>query len=93
MTDALGWGSSIILLLTITRQIFKQWTERSCQGVSVWLYAGQLAASCGFTLYSYQVGNWVFVITNGLMAVSAIIGWSMVRHFRCLANRQGIAER
>lgn len=82
MVDAIGWGSSLILLLTIGRQVYKQWAAKSCEGISVWLFVGQLTASCGFTVYSVLVGNWVFVVTNALMAVSAIFGWLIVLHFR-----------
>lgn len=74
MIDAVGWVSSFILLLTIVRQIRKQWSARSSKGVSAWLFVGQLAASIGFTIYSVGVGNWVFVTTNGLMAIAAIVG-------------------
>ena len=52
MTEAIGWGSSLILLLTIARQIHKQWRDRTSAGVSVWLFVGQLAASGGFIAYS-----------------------------------------
>ena len=78
MTEAIGWGSSLILLLTIARQIHKQWRDRTSAGVSVWLFVGQLAASGGFIAYSALVGNSVFIVTNSLMAVSAIVGWGMV---------------
>lgn len=40
----------------------------------MWLFVGQLAASLGFIIYSYVLRNWVFVVTNALMALSAIIG-------------------
>lgn len=82
MQEAIGWGSSVILLMTILRQIHKQWQAASAEGVSVWLYAGQLAASAGFTVYSVLIQNWVFVCTNAVMAASAIAGWWMVMHFR-----------
>jgi MtN3 and saliva related transmembrane protein len=84
-TELLGWASSLVLLLTIGRQIQKQWKDGSSEGVSKWLFIGQLAASVGFTGYSYLVRNWVFVVTNGLMATSAIVGLLIVLHHR----RQG----
>lgn len=74
MTDALGWVSSLILLLTIGRQVWKQWRTGLGEGVSMWLYIGQIAASAGFTLYSALVGNWVFIVTNTLMLLSALAG-------------------
>jgi MtN3 and saliva related transmembrane protein len=88
MTEVVGWVSSLVLLLTIAVQIGKQWSERSGEGVSVWLFIGQAGASLGFTVYSVLVKNWVFTITNGLMFVSAIVGWQMTAHFKARAQRQ-----
>lgn len=83
MADALGWVSSIILLATIGSQIFKQWRAGSSEGVSKWLFTGQMAASIGFTVYSYLLRNWVFVATNLVMACSAVAGLLIVlRHRR-----------
>jgi uncharacterized protein with PQ loop repeat len=82
MADVLGWLSSVILLSTLTQQIWTQWRERSTRGVSKWLFVGQTAASVGFTIYSWMVGNWVFVVTNALILVSAIVGALLNYRFR-----------
>ncbi|RYZ06161.1 MAG: hypothetical protein EOO73_17295 [Myxococcales bacterium] len=82
MVDALGWVSSLILLATIVQQIVKQWQEGSGKGVSRWLFVGQTAASCGFTVYSALLHNWVFTITNAALLVSAIVGWVITAHFK-----------
>jgi hypothetical protein len=37
MTEIVGWTSSLVLLTTIVAQIGKQWSERSGEGVSIWL--------------------------------------------------------
>jgi uncharacterized protein with PQ loop repeat len=81
-TEIVGWTSSVILLLTIVTQIAKQWRERSATGISSWLFIGQIAASAGFTIYSWLVGNWVFVVTNGLLLISAIVGAAMTARFK-----------
>jgi MtN3 and saliva related transmembrane protein len=73
-TEMIGWSAAAILLLTISRQVYTQWRERSTQGLSRWLFIGQLAASIGFVIYSWQLGNWVFVATNLLMLVTAGAG-------------------
>lgn len=87
MTEALGWLSSMVLLLTIGKQVHKQWKEGASEGVSRWLFVGQCVASSGFTLYSLLVHNWVFVVTNGLMLLSAIVGWViLLRNRRRAAN-------
>ena len=83
MTEAIGWVSSMILVLTIGKQVYKQWQEGSSEGVSKWLFVGQMAASLGFTVYSWLVGNWVFVVTNSLMLLNGIVGLLIVlRHRR-----------
>jgi len=82
MREALGWTSSLLLLITIVVQIRKQWLERTGRGVSGFLFVGQTAASLGFTVYSWWVGNWVFTFTNGLMLLSAIIGWYVTARFK-----------
>lgn len=81
-TDVIGWVSSAILLFTIGRQIWKQWQEKSSEGVSVVLFIGQIAASLGFTIYSYLVHNWVFVVTNALMLLNGLIGLGITMHYR-----------
>jgi MtN3 and saliva related transmembrane protein len=72
--DLIGWFSAAILLFTIARQVYTQWRDGSCQGVSRWLFVGQIAASGGFVAYSWLLQNWVFVATNAAMLVTAIVG-------------------
>lgn len=71
----------MILLLTLIRQVYKQWKDGETEGVSSWLFVGQLLSSIGFTIYSYQVGNWVFTITNGILTINNIIGICLYFHF------------
>lgn len=78
MVEAIGWVSSVILVLTISRQVRKQWKERATAGVSKWLFVGQIAASIGFVVYSALLRNWVFVVTNALMLIAALIGLATV---------------
>ena len=83
MTEAVGWASSLILVLTIAKQVYKQWKEGSSEGVSRWLFVGQMGASLGFTVYSWLVGNWVFVVTNAVMLLNGLVGLLIVlRHRR-----------
>ena len=86
MIEFVGWASSVILLLTIGKQIHKQWRDSSSEGVSKWLFIGQFTASAGFTAYSFLVHNWVFVVTNLLMALSAVTGLLIVMHHRRRGN-------
>jgi uncharacterized protein with PQ loop repeat len=82
LTEAVGWVSSCILVLTIAKQVYKQWQEGSSEGVSKWLFVGQMAASLGFTVYSWLVSNWVFVVTNAVMLVNGLLGLLIVLHHR-----------
>ncbi len=87
MTELLGWLSSATLLLTLFVQVRKQWREGRSEGVSRWLFVGQTAASVGFTLYRWLVGNWVFVVTNALILLDALVGeWLVVRQRRARAT-------
>lgn len=82
MTEAIGWLSSVILVLTIGKQVYKQWHEETSEGVSKWLFVGQISASLGFTVYSWLVRNWVFVVTNSLMLLNGVLGLLIVLHHR-----------
>jgi uncharacterized protein with PQ loop repeat len=73
-TEWVGWTSSIILLLTLVRQVYTQWRTRTDAGVSRWLFIGQVTASVGFTVYSVLVGNWVFICSNIAILATAVAG-------------------
>ena len=80
-TDLVGWISTVVLIVTIGRQAFTQWKERSTAGMSRWLFIGQLVASTGFVVYSYLLGNIVFVVSNLFLLVIAAVGqWLYVRN-------------
>jgi MtN3 and saliva related transmembrane protein len=82
MTEVIGWLSSAILVLTISTQVHRQWRSGTSKGVSRWLFIGQFVASTGFCVYSVLVRNWVFIATNGLLAVEALVGLAIVRIHR-----------
>ncbi len=72
--ETIGWASSAVLLLTISRQVYTQWKTRATAGVSHWLFIGQLTASTGFTIYSLLLHNWVYVASNAALLITAIVG-------------------
>jgi uncharacterized protein with PQ loop repeat len=74
VTDAIGWASSFILLITVIVQIRRQWQSGSNKGVSKWLFIGQLAASVGFLVFSILTGNLVFTITNAMLTLGNLGG-------------------
>src|SRR5690606_31827182 len=55
--DLVGSAASAILLATLSRQILTQWQDKDAKGVSRWLFAGQIAASTGFIIYSAMLDN------------------------------------
>lgn len=89
MTEVIGWASSLILLMTLIRQVYKQWKEGTGDGISKWLFAGQVLASIGFTVYSYLVGNWVFTITNGILTINNFVGLYLSYYFKRRSPRKG----
>ena len=74
MTDAIGWFAAVILMLTIGRQVYTQGRDKTCVGVSKWLFIGQIVASVSFVIYSWLLQNWVFVVTNAGMLAIGITG-------------------
>jgi MtN3 and saliva related transmembrane protein len=92
LTEAVGWVSSFILVLTIAKQVYKQWQEGTSEGVSKWLFVGQISASLGFTIYSWLVHNWVFVVTNSLMLVNGLLGLLIVLRHRRRERREAAGD-
>jgi MtN3 and saliva related transmembrane protein len=83
MADLIGWFAATVLLATIGRQVYSQWRDGTTKGLSRWLFIGEITASIAFVVYSWLLGNWVFVITNTLMLTTAVLGESVL-----LANRR-----
>ena len=57
MTDAIGWTAAVILLMTLSRQVYTQYRDRTSQGVSRWLFVGQCVTSVLFVIYSWLLGS------------------------------------
>ncbi len=88
----LGWGSSLILLVTVGKQVYKQWQAGTSEGVSKWLFFGQIAASVGFLAYSVLIVNWVFIVTNSLMILNSLVGVAIIFHHRRRENNQAAQQ-
>ena len=87
-TDLIGWAASAILIATLGRQVYTQWRERSTEGVSRWLFIGQMCASVGFVVYSWLLDNGVFVFTNAVLLLTGVVGQLIYRRNRRLAGGQ-----
>ncbi len=81
--DIVGWIASAILIATLVRQIYTQWKDPDPSGVSAWLFVGQITASVGFIAYSWMLRNWVFIVTNSIILLTALVGqWVIWRKNR-----------
>jgi len=87
MADLIGWFAATVLLATIGRQVYSQWRDGTTKGLSRSLFIGQITASIAFVVYSWLLGNWVFVVTNTLMLATAVLGECIL-----IANRRTSAE-
>ena len=74
MSEIVGWIGSVILVLTISKQVHKQWSDGNSEGVSFWLFAGQIVASVALGIHSFLIWSPVFIFTNVLMIIAAILG-------------------
>lgn len=92
MTEIIGWVSSLILIATIAKQVYKQWKSGKSEGVSKFLFIGQIAASAGFAVYSYLVGNWVFIVTNSIMVLNGVAGLAINIYLRKREEAAGQAQ-
>lgn len=84
--DLIGWAASAILVATLVRQIHTQATDSSAKGVSRWLFVGQMLASTGFIAYSWLLHNWVFIVTNSVILLTAVVGQVVVTRKRAQAD-------
>lgn len=89
-TQLIGWASSLILLLTVGRQVYTQWKTKSTAGVSHWLFIGQLIASTGFTWYSWLLHNWVYLTSNIALFLTAVLGQSL--YVRNRRHQAGLSQ-
>ncbi len=76
--DIVGWIASAILIATLGRQIYMQWKDPDPSGVSTWLFVGQITASIGFIAYSWLLKNWVFIVTNSIILLTAVVGQAVM---------------
>lgn len=74
MKEAIGWCSSFVLVLTISKQVYNQWRDGRSEGVSAWLFIGEIAAAAGFAVYSWLVRNTIYIVANCLTLISSIAG-------------------
>lgn len=72
--EIVGWVASAVLVATLFWQVYSQYTAESVEGVSPGLFIGQLAASAGFLIYSYVIGDMVFLVAQIALVIAASLG-------------------
>jgi uncharacterized protein with PQ loop repeat len=72
--ELVGWSASLILIITLMRQVYTQWRTRAIGGLSKWLFVGQCTASAGYVVYSVMLHNWVYVSSNIAILITALVG-------------------
>lgn len=76
MTEIIGWVSSFILFLTVSRQIYKQWKAGTSDGVSIWLFYrtnGGFARLCRLQLASLESGFCLYQYDDGLKRIGRFL--------------------
>ncbi len=91
--ELLGWSASLILVVTIAYQVYTQWQSGDSDGVSPWLFIGQLVASTTFVFYAVLIGSTVFIVTNALMALSAVTGLTVCMVHQRRDKKAAICEQ
>ena len=87
MTQAIGWAAATVLVLTIGSQVYKQWHDRTSKGVSLWLFLGQITANSLFLTYAAITGDLVFMVANGLLLVTSLLGLTIKLRHRAAGER------
>ena len=78
----IGWAAAVMLVITLFAQVKKNWEEKKLKGVNPLLYYGQAVASLCFALYSFSINSWVFVVTNVLGFISALVGIYLIHRYK-----------
>lgn len=86
--DWIGWTASAFLFVTLSTQVVQQWRSHSVQGVSAWLFIGQVLSSVLFIIYSVLGGNWVFVTSNVFILILALVGQGVYWRSRAKQKRR-----
>lgn len=89
MPDLIGWAASAVLMATLGRQAWRQWKDPDPDGVSHWLFLGQITASVGFVAYSWLLDNLVFIVTNSLLLMTGLFGQYTYLRAKRKAARKG----
>lgn len=76
MQELIGWGSAAILVPAFATQTYRQWQDRHdpVRGSSLWFFALVLIGTLGQVIYSWMVGNWVYLVLNSILVGNNLAG-------------------
>ena len=83
MFEYVGWFGAFALVVTIGAQVLKQFRSGTSEGVSAWLFVGQILGAGSFLAYAISVGDRVFIAAQATLLMLSIAGmWIFVLHRR-----------
>jgi MtN3 and saliva related transmembrane protein len=85
--NILGWTATLVLLVTLLAQIHREVRSGKVDEISPLVFVGQCAASIGFLAYSALVGNLVFIVSNAMILVVALLGVWVRQHLKVKTAR------
>ena len=76
MQELIGWGSAAILVPAFATQTYRQWQNRDepVNASSLWFFVLVQVGTFGQVVYSWLVGNWVYLALNGVLVLNNSIG-------------------
>ena len=82
LQELIGWGSAVVLLPTFGVQTYRQWADRHRHAgpTSLWFFVLAVIGTFGQFVYSWMVGNLVYLVLNGILAVNNSIGLGIAVH-------------
>ncbi len=82
LQELIGWGSALVLLPTFGVQTYRQWTDRHKHAgpTSLWFFVLAVIGTLGQFVYSWMVGNMVYLVLNGILVVNNAIGLGIAVH-------------
>lgn len=81
-SEVIGWTSAILLVPTFGIQTFRQWQARHepAMGSSLWFFILAFSGTGGQVVYSWMVGNRVYLALNACLVVTNGIGLAVAIH-------------
>ena len=82
MQEFIGWGSAAILVPAFATQTYRQWQNRDepVNAAALWFFVLVLIGTAGQVIYSWMVGNWVYLVLNGILVVNNTAGLGIAVH-------------